>query len=158
MVLYSIYALCNLLDNLDLSKAGKHAYAIVRYLLEKNVVKKTDFLKIVPSSGTVDRTLGKLIELGLVTDKKEVIGRRIVFIQLTPKGRAVAEQLKRAEEVAKGELLSEEKVFPMPPNWRDRFKGLSAMAHLNVLDDHVAIQEIDYSGKTQSVVMVYDQT
>ena len=29
------------------------------------------------------------------------------------------------------------------------------MVHLNVLDDHVAIQEIDYFDKTLSVVMVY---
>lgn len=151
MVLYSIYALCNLLDNLDLSKAGKHAYAIVRYLLEKNVVKKTDFLKIVPSSGTVDRTLGKLIELGLVTDKKEVIGRRIVFIQLTPKGRAVAEQLKKADEVA-----ARTETYELPPDFGKEFEGLSAMTHLNVLEDHIAITEHNYDGTGKDrIVMVY---
>ncbi len=151
MVLYSIYALCNLLDNLDLSKAGKHAYAIVRYLLEKNVVKKTDFLKIVPSSGTVDRTLGKLIELGLVTDKKEVIGRRIVFIQLTPKDRAVAEQLQKIDEVA-----ARTETYELPPDFDKEFEGLSAMTHLNVLVDHIAITEHNYDGTGKDrIVMVY---
>jgi DNA-binding PadR family transcriptional regulator len=139
------------LDNLDLSKAGKHAYAIVRYLLEKNVVKKTEFLKIVPSSGTVDRTLGKLIELGLVTDKKEVIGRRIVFIQLTPKGRAVAEQLKKADEVA-----ARTETYELPPDFGKEFEGLSAMTHLNVLEDHIAVTEHNYDGTGKDrIVMVY---
>ena len=51
--------------------------------------------------------------------------------------------------------LSGASVIMMHPDWKDRFKGLSAMTHLNVLDDHVAIQEIDNTGKTTSIVMVY---
>lgn len=116
---------------------------------------KTTLQDIVKNLYSLDKLLAELKKDDLIFIETKPFGKNIQEISLTSKGHQVAEQLKRAEEVAKGELPSEEKVFPMPPNWRDRFKGLSAMAHLNVLDDHVAIQEIDYSGKTQSVVMVY---
>ncbi len=93
--------------------------------------------------------------MAYITVEEKIVGRRTYEISLTDKGIAYALQLKRAEEVAKGEITEEGAQFKMPPDWRDRFKGLSAMTHLNVLDDHVAIQEIDHSGKTTSVIMVY---
>lgn len=45
---------------------------------------------------------------GLVNIREEKIVRRTFFISLTPKGRSVAEQLKRAEEAAKGKKF----IFP----------------------------------------------
>ena len=129
---------------------------LIRKLCEENKeVVKTSLLPIIPNSYSLERYLRELVKDGFVNIREEKIVRKTFYVSLTPKGRAVAEQLKKVEEIAKGELPSGEKVFPMPPNWRDRFKGLSALAHLNVRDDHVAIQEIDYSGKPQSVVMVY---
>ena len=111
--------------------------------------------KIVTSSNTLDNMIEQLQKEAYITVEEKIVGRRTYEISLTDKGIAYALQLKRAQEVAKGEITEEGAQFKMSPDWRDRFKGLSAMTHLNVLDDHVAIQEIDHSGKTTSVIMVY---
>jgi DNA-binding MarR family transcriptional regulator len=134
--------------------SNKNAVPIMIQLLEKETTNKSDLLKV-SSMHTINNILSQLEKEGYVNIKEEFIGRRTYLISLTPKGRAVAEQLKRAEEVAQGDDTNEPARFQMPLDWKDRFKGLSAMTHLNVLDDHVAIEEIDSSGKITSVVMVY---
>ncbi|MCL4341232.1 MAG: hypothetical protein M1431_03950 [Candidatus Thermoplasmatota archaeon] len=116
---------------------------------------KTALQDIVKNLYSLDKLLAQLSNDGLIKIDQKAFGKNIQEISLTPKGRQVAEQLRKAEEIAKGEITEEGAQFKMPPDWRDRFKGLSAMTHLNVLDDHVAIQEIDQSGKTTSVIMVY---
>lgn len=137
------------------SLSEKYAIDALRYILTKGEIRKTDLLEIITSSWSLDKLIPKLEKDGLINVEVSKMGRKTYTISLTDKGRAVAEQLKRAEEVATGEDTKEPTTFQMPSDWRDRFKGLSAMAHLNVLDDHVAIEEIDSSGNITSVVMVY---
>ena len=73
---------------------------------------------------------------------------KYILISLTDKGKAFAESLKETEK-----RLND---YTLPPNYEAQFKNLSAMTHLNVLDDHIAIHEINYNGKGDDrVVFVY---
>ena len=139
------------MDSLDL----KNSKSVLLRLSEVQAVMKSDLFSIVKSHQVLDNLLAALERDGYLTIRVNQVGPKKYTIALTEKGRLVAEQLKRTQEVAKGEITEEGAHFKMPPDWRDRFKGLSAMTHLNVLDDHVAIQEIDHSGRTTSVIMVY---
>ncbi len=129
----------------------KYVIDTLRYIYEKGTIKKTDLLEIITSSWTLDKLVPKLEKDGLIKVEVSKMGRKTYTISLTNKGRAVAEQLKRAEEAARGE-----NVYDMPQDFDKEFENLSAMVHLNVLDDHVAITEHNYdnSGKDR-IVMVY---
>ncbi len=116
---------------------------------------KTALQDIVKNLYSLDKLLSELEKDGLISIDKKPFGKNIQEVSLTAKGKEVAEQLKNVQLLGEGKQLSETPTIKMPYDWKDRFKGLSAMTHLNVLDDHVAIQEIDSSGKTTSVVMVY---
>lgn len=112
--------------------------------------KMTDLLEIVSNYSTIRLLVRDLQDEGYVEVKETFEDKRKIYVSLTEKGLLIAEQLNNAQMVASG------KAFKMTPDWRKkRFPGLSAMTHLNALDDHVAIQEIDNSGKTTSVIMVY---
>ena len=70
-------------------------------------------------------------------------------VSLTPKGRLFAERLKKAEEGL-------QETYEIPPDFGKEFEGLSAMTHLNTLDDHIAITEHNYDGTGRDrIVMVY---
>lgn len=129
----------------------KYVIDTLRYIYEKGTIKKADLLEIITSSWTLDKLVPKLEKDGLIKVEVSKMGRKTYTISLTNKGRAVAEQLKRAEEAARGE-----NVYDMPQDFDKEFENLSAMVHLNVLDDHVAITEHNYdnSGKDR-IVMVY---
>jgi len=85
----------------------KYYVPVLRYLLEHGTVKKYDLRHIVKSSGTMDKLLPKLEAEGLISMKEEILGRRTYLVSLTDKGQAVAEQLKKAEQVAEGREISE---------------------------------------------------
>jgi len=85
----------------------RHASEILIFLLDQGKIKKTDLLEIVSSSDSLSNTLRKLQDSGLITLESKVIGRKIIYIGLTDKGQAVAEQLKKAEQVAEGREISE---------------------------------------------------
>ena len=80
---------------------------ILLFLLKNGVVKKTDLLSI-STMHTIEKTLLDMERNGFIEVKEGFIGRRTYQISLTPKGRSVAEQLKRAEEAAKGRKF----IFP----------------------------------------------
>ena len=111
----------------------------------------TELKSVVSGYDTLRNLVRDLEDLGLLTREETFIDKRKINVTLTQKGQTVADQLSKAQEVPEAPTPT----IKMPYDWKDRFKGLSAMTHLNVLDDHVAIQEIDSSGKTTSVVMVY---
>jgi DNA-binding MarR family transcriptional regulator len=139
----------------DLS-SEKYYVPILKYLLEHGVVKKYDLREIVKSSGTMDKLLPKFEAEGLISIKEEMLGRRTFFVSLTPKGRAVAQQLKKAEEVSEGKsdliTLNQSDYNEFVSHTRD----MSVLAQLNVLDDHVAIHEVNYDSQGHDrVVFVY---
>ena len=123
---------------------------ILLLLLDKGHAKKTDLLSIT-TMHTVERALSELLKGDLITIKEEFIGRRTYEISLTPKGRAVAEQLKRAEEIAqkgyyvdteKGVVsISEKAMEDWAVKFKEMTKGMSLLYHVNVFEDHVTIAE-----------------
>ncbi len=119
---------------------------ILLLLLKKGNVKKTDLLPIA-TMHTVEKILPELTKNELITIKEEFLGRRTYEISLTPKGRAVAEQLKRAEEAARGEPIiqvSDQEARDWAKKFKEATKGMSLMYHVNVYQDHITIgQEIE---------------
>ena len=128
---------------------GKHISSILIFLLENGEVKKTDLSRVVSSPQTYHRAIKELEKEGYVVQRETILGRRIVNVSLTPKGRLFAERLKKAEEGL-------QEIYEIPPDFGKEFEGLSAMTHLNVLDDHIAITEHNYDGTGRDrIVMVY---
>ena len=124
---------------------------ILRLYEENKEVVKTSLLPIVPNSYSLERYLKELLADGLVSIREERIVRKTFYVSLTPKGRAVAEQLKRMDAIA-----ARTETYELPPDFDKEFEGLSAMIHLNVLGDHIAITEHNYDGTGKDrIVMVY---
>ena len=86
------------MDSLDL----KYAKSVLIELSTIDVAKKSDLFKIIKSHQVLDNLLESLQEDNYLTIKESMAGPKKYSISLTPKGRSVAEQLKRAEEAAKG--------------------------------------------------------
>ena len=129
----------------------RYAKSVILKLLEKDTFMKSELFKIVSSNQTLDKLLDALEKDGYVTKISSKYGRRTYSISLTDRGRAAAEQLKRMDEVA-----ARTETYELPPDFDKEFEGLSAMTHLNVLDDHIAITEHNYDGMGKDrIVMVY---
>ena len=129
----------------------RYAKSVILKLLEKDTFMKSELFKIVSSNQTLDKLLDALEKDGYVTKISSKYGRRTYSISLTDKGRTAAEQLKRMDEVA-----ARTETYELPPDFDKEFEGLSAMSHLNVLDDHIAITEHNYDGSGKDrIVMVY---
>ena len=93
----------------------------------------------------------KLKKDGLIVVRGSEIGRKTYTISLTDRGKVAAEQLKRMDAVA-----ARTETYELPSDFDKEFEGLSAMTHLNVLDDHIAITEHNYDGTWKDrIVMVY---
>jgi DNA-binding MarR family transcriptional regulator len=129
----------------------KYATTILLYLLDNGSSKKTD-LQQVSTMHTIDKLLPLLENSGLISIEEQRLGRRIYAIQLTDKGKRIAEGLKKAEQA----VYSQEDLHALPPNYTDQFKNLSAVTHLNVLDDRIAIRDLNYGGAGHDrIVFVY---
>ena len=129
----------------------KYAIDAIKFIHSKGTIKKTDLLRIITSSWTLDKLVPKLEKDGLIIVKVSEIGRKTYTISLTDKGRTAAEQLKRMDAVA-----ARTETYELPPDFDKEFEGLSATTHLNVLDDHIAITEHNYDGTRKNrIVMVY---
>ena len=129
----------------------RYAKSVILKLLEKDTFMKSELFAIVTSNQTLDKLLDALEKDGYVSKISSKYGRRTYSISLTDKGRVAAEQLKRMDVIA-----SRTDSYEIPPDFGKEFEGLSAMTHLNVLDDHIAITEHNYDGSGRDrVVMVY---
>jgi len=133
------------------SISEKYAIDVLKFIYDKGSIKKTDLLDIITSSWTLDKLIPKLERDGLIVVKISEIGRKTYTISLTEKGHMATEQLKKMDEVA-----ARTETYELPHDFGKEFEGLSAMTHLNVLEDHIAITEHNYddSGKDR-IVMVY---
>ncbi len=90
-----------MVDILDL----RHSSKVLLFLLENGQIKKTDLLKVISSSDSLSGSLRIMENEGLIKIETRVMGRKTIFINLTDLGKAVAEQLKRAEVILKGKKL-----------------------------------------------------
>ena len=93
------------MDSLD--KSYSKSVLVLLYSRGGNA-KKSDLKEIATNWRTITDVLNILQKDGYLTISEEILGRRTYMITLTPKGRAVAEQLKRAEEAASGVVIHEE--------------------------------------------------
>ena len=84
-----------MVDPLDI----RHGNKILLFLLEKGEIKKTDLLEIMSSSDSLSRSLQDLINAGLIESETTIKGRKVILTKLTPLGRKVAEQLRKANDV-----------------------------------------------------------
>ncbi|MHB1708702.1 MAG: hypothetical protein ACYCT2_04420 [Thermoplasmataceae archaeon] len=133
------------------SLSEKYAVDALKFIYNKGTIKKTDLLEIITSSWTLDKLIPKLERDGLIIVKISEIGRKTYTISLTEKGRVAAEQLKKMDATA---AMTE--TYELPPDFGKEFENLSAMTHLNVLEDHIAITEHNYDGTGKDrIVMVY---
>jgi len=134
----------------------KHVAGILQFLASKGTVKRNEMLEVVPSNAYLDKLLPELERIGLVSIETKMIGRKIIFITITLKGRQVAEQLKRAEEAAKGQLsvqISDQEARDWAERFRETTRGMSLLYHVNVFEDHITIGQ-DVDGKTR-VINIY---
>ena len=90
------------MDSLDL----KYAKSVLIELSTIEIAKKSDLFKIIKSHQVLDNLLESLQEDNYLTIQESIAGPKRYSISLTPKGRSVAEQLKRAEEAAKGKKFN----------------------------------------------------
>ncbi len=118
----------------------------------------TELKSIVSSYDVLRYNLLELQTEGYITKKESRDDKRRYFVSLTDKGREVAEQLKKAEQIAN---LSN----PMIPEMKDlnlkmtdeeveMTKSLTPLFHINVLDDHITVQE-NPPGEASRVFNIY---
>ena len=84
-----------MVDPLDI----RHGNKILLFLLKKGEIKKTDLLEIMSSSDSLSKSLQDLINAGLIESETKVMGRKVILTKLTPLGRKVAEQLRKANDI-----------------------------------------------------------
>ena len=143
-------------ENLNLSSKGQ---SILLNLANSNgEVIKTSLLKIVSNSYALNSNLELLEKLGLIVIREEKIVRKTYYISLTEKGRRVAEQLKKAQEIAENPSVEIEESSPkigITEEAASHVQELRLLYHTNVLDDHVTISEIPRNGGRTRIFNIY---
>ena len=134
-----------------------YAKSILILLLSNNgKAIKSDFSVIASSWKTLSDVISALEEEGFLTISEQVLGRKTYVIEITDKGREVAEKLKEAQEVAEGVIHvdGEEINVRLEPEERKNSKYLKILIHSNVLDDHISVEEA-IPGKPTRIFNIY---
>ena len=142
---------------MELSKilSQKHAISVLLFLLDKGSVKQNELLEVIPSNLTIEKLGNSLKEAGLINITHQMIGRKIFIYSLSERGHVVALKLKETLEAAE-EINNEKNILEVPPNYDSLFRNLSIQGSLNVLDDHIAINETNWDRAGHDrVVLVY---
>lgn len=93
-----------------------YAKSVLLNLLDKGgSSNKSDLRTVASNWRTISDVVDELAKEELVSVKEEIVGRRVFVIELTERGRAVAEQLRRAQQVALGKKVK----------FRDKFAIIS---------------------------------
>ncbi len=142
---------------MELSKilSQKHAISVLLFLSERGSVKQNELLEVIPSNLTIEKLSNSLKEAGLINITHQMMGRKIFIYSLSERGHAVALKLKETLEAAE-EINNERNILEVPPNYDSLFRNLSIQGRLNVLDDHIAINETNWDRAGHDrVVLVY---
>ena len=142
---------------MELSKllSQKHAISVLLFLYERGSVKQNELLEVIPSNLTIEKLGNSLKEAGLINITHQMMGRKIFIYSLSERGHAVALKLKETLEAAE-EINNERNILEVPPNYDSLFRNLSIQGRLNVLDDHIAINETNWDRAGHDrVVLVY---
>jgi len=78
------------------------ALLLIRLLDSTDPTKLSDLLDIVTSYRTLESLTNRMADEGMITKKLERPSYVTTFLELTPKGREVAERLKEAVEIFQG--------------------------------------------------------
>ena len=113
---------------------NKNAAAVLIKLLEGET-KMSYLQEVVRNYSTLQLTIRDLEEMGYIKTKERRERGRVIYVSLTEKGRAVAEQLRRAEKIAK---MSEDEL--------EKFRGLHYLEHFNVYEDHITLTDSSIEG------------
>ncbi len=119
----------------------KNAALILRTLYELNEpVFVSTLQKVVKNYHVLKNTISKLIDSGFVYGEEiEIKGRKALKVSLTEKGRAVAEKLKEAEEIAK----------MTPEELEEQRKRIHWIIDINTYVDHITAYDI-HEGKRET--------
>ena len=143
------------MDSLDL----KHSKSVLIALSKTDTAKKSDLFTIIKSHQVLDNLLEALQKDDYLTIQESKVGPRRYFISLTSKGRLVAEQLKKAEEIAESTNEVKDRGTPSTIEISEeaaaRVKELRLLYHVNVMDDHVTIEEVLRTGAPPRIFNVY---
>ena len=80
----------------------KHASELLLFLLKNKQVTQGELLAVVPSNLSIYKLLESGVNDGYINVSKVIVGRPKKLISITGKGRAVAEKLQEAQDVAEG--------------------------------------------------------
>jgi len=86
---------------------SNHRQLVLSFLLEHGTVNKSEIGHVITSPPILSRVLESMESDGLITIKESKIGRKTYKVELTAKGRAIAEQLKKVEEIYAGHEICE---------------------------------------------------
>jgi DNA-binding MarR family transcriptional regulator len=91
---------------------SNHRQLILLFLYEHGKINKSELGEAITSPPILNRELEKMELDGLLTITESRIGRRTYRVELTPKGRAVAEQIRRISEAG------ERKAMDLPDSFK----------------------------------------
>ena len=142
-----------------------YAKSILILLLNNNgKAKKSDFSGIATSWKTLSDVISALQQEGYLTISEQIRGRKTFDIKITDKGRAVAQKLKEAEEVAERpegqeaeaiiHIDGEDINVALTPEERENSQYLKFLFHFNVLDNHITVEEA-VPGKPTRIFNIY---
>ena len=118
----------------------------------------TKLQDIITSYYSVTSSVNSLYDQGLVNKREVILGRKTIMISLTKKGKEVAEQLKKAQEIAENPSVEIEESSPkigITEEAASHVQELRLLYHTNVLDDHVTISEIPRNGGRTRIFNIY---
>lgn len=131
IVIYGTLHVCSVKEVLR----NKNASAVLINLLKGEMKMSQLQESAIKNYSTLKLTVIDLENEGYVKTRDVFEGRKTIYVSLTEKGRAVAEKLKEAEEVAK-----------MEPGEIEKYKNLHALQHFNMYEDHITITDISIQG------------
>ena len=141
------------LKSLDLP----HANSVLIELLQGDVL-KTRLQTIVKNLYSLNTVLKGLKEDNLIAIQTQPYGKNIQYISLTEKGRQVATNLLKLEQPSQSPVAQEEKAEKLDLELTDeeveKTKHLNLLYHVNVMDDHVTVEEI-LPGKPSRIFNIY---
>ncbi len=131
----------------------QYVVPILSYLYNGSV-KMTDLQSIVSNYSTLRLIVRELQDVGYVSVKEIFEDKRKIIVSLTEKGKAVASQLAKAEDIAKGKMDFEIPKIELTDEEVEKAKNLTLLYHVNVMDDHVTVEELR-PGKRSRVFNIY---
>jgi DNA-binding MarR family transcriptional regulator len=138
---------------------GKQYVTPVLVRLYEGQVKMTELSDIVSNYSTLRLLIRYLQDEDYVVVREVFEDKRKILVSLTEKGKRVAEQLKRADEAAKGVTIFEEEgrieIKSPPEEWEKNWENLHALFHVNVYEDHVTIMETSGEKGRERIFNIY---